>query len=200
MSDFDFSRPTGNKNSGFTGRSVFDSLGEEYRKLLVSLPYRVGYWISQSDRTGGEESDRMELDALECMIISYAQDMCKSEFMQCLMEETVSHKDEWDLWKKDIYSVPEECCKACIALADNLDDKELKALQENLFEIAFSVANIYQEENISFGRRIRRLKDCYANRVRKFFGWPYEEEFMYSFKISLHERAALRKLKEMLGI
>ena len=40
--------------------SFLHNLSPEDREMLISLPYRMGYWISQSDTSGGDDSDEEE--------------------------------------------------------------------------------------------------------------------------------------------
>jgi hypothetical protein len=187
------------------GRAIerygFDLLTEDEKIRLAALPYRVGYWISQADQTGGEKSDQMELAALECLITSYAQDMCKSEFMQKLMEETIRQKASWSVWQGNIEEFPEECRKACVLLADRLDEKELSGFQENLFEIALSVAGAFREdlEMMSPTEKIKNFSSEFISKISSLAGRSADNE-VYSKSISPKERAALNKLKELLGV
>ena len=65
-------------------------LEPDIRQTLIRLPYRIGYWLSQSDSTGGDESDEIELQAMESLILAYGEDVCKSEFTQSVMEKTIA--------------------------------------------------------------------------------------------------------------
>jgi len=123
----------------------FSDIPPREQEILVRLPYRVGMWISMSDDGGGDDADEQEQQALEVLITAYVQDFCKSEFVQMIMEQTVAHKSEWRNWEQNIESVPEECEQVITFLSDKLDDKELRAFRDNLFEIGYSVAIAYRE-------------------------------------------------------
>jgi hypothetical protein len=72
-----------------------NDLPDDIRLLVVRLPYRVGFYVSASDKTGGEESDAAEMAALEGIVTFYVEDFCKSEFAQAVMLETIQRKAEW---------------------------------------------------------------------------------------------------------
>ncbi len=175
----------------------FSLLTPAEKKLLTPLPYRVGYWISQSDQTGGEKSDRAELATLEALITSYAQDMCKCEFMQRLMEDTIKHRENWSSWQSEIEKVPEECRSASLLLSDKLGENELAGFQENLLEIAVTVAGVFREEteHLSWPVRIIEILNDISDRAMRRTKDQFE-----SPNISRKEKMALYKLKEMLGI
>jgi hypothetical protein len=120
-------------------------LSDQHRKDLIRLPYRVGLWVSQSDKTGGDDSDESEMNALETVILSYGEDYCKSEFTQNVMQQTVAEYDHWEQWENNIEQVPEECRRILYLLKDQIDPKEFDAFRETLFEIAETVALAYRE-------------------------------------------------------
>jgi len=52
--------------------SFLDDISSAERELLVSLPYRVGIFVSKSDEEGGEVSGEQELRALSNILTGYA--------------------------------------------------------------------------------------------------------------------------------
>ena len=78
------------------------ALENNLEQTLIRLPYRIGYWVSQSDQTGGNQSDDVEQQALEGVILSYGEDVCKSEFTQSVMEKTIAGYDLWHGWRENI--------------------------------------------------------------------------------------------------
>lgn len=187
----------------------FDQLDHENKELLIKLPYRVGYWISQSDQTGGEESDRIELDTLESLITAYAQDMCKSEFMQRLMVHTIKRKDEWNNWKDELSNVPNECRLARYNVSSNLDEKGVAAFSENIFEIAVSVAEAFHEGSVeeeganSAANITAGIKELYLRIVgiaNALLGRGEDELTFASENISAQEEAVLKELGKILNM
>ena len=62
--------------------SYLERFAPKQRELIVSLPYRVGLWISESDTSGGDEADEAERNALHLMMTGYAEDFLKSEVVE----------------------------------------------------------------------------------------------------------------------
>jgi hypothetical protein len=83
---------------------------EEQRKLLVTLPYRTGFWVSVSDESGGAEADEAEQTALENIVSCFAEDFCKTEVVEQLMHEALHQKEHWPEWEKNIGNRP--ACRA----------------------------------------------------------------------------------------
>lgn len=195
MSDISLEEDNGSDSgNSANAESGFTLLSEAEKRLLVSLPYRVGFWISQADDRGGEESDKLEIVTLESLITSYAQDMCKSEFMQSLMEETVKSKASWSEWQKDIDRFPGECQKACKVLEPKLNEKSFLGFRENMLEIAVCVAEVFQEEEPerqTVAVLFKKLMSLFTGKANGYLD---------STNISSRERAALNTLSKILDI
>ncbi len=178
----------------------FSELSEEETALLVPLPYRVGYFISVSDQTGGEESDTAEQEALETMITSYAQDYCKSEFVQRLMERTVADKKDWESWQENSENVLEECKRVCYILKDRLAKKDYDYFRMNLYEIGTTVASIFQEEDppSNFAEKMQDLFNMILGRKPRIY-LP-DGSYQNVDNISMLERAALAGLRQALDL
>lgn len=80
--------------------SFMDDLNTAERAILVSLPYRAGLMVSQSDTSGGEESDAQELQTLSNILSAYAGEVFVSETVQHIISETIKQKDRWPNWQK----------------------------------------------------------------------------------------------------
>ncbi len=178
------------------------SLNAELQEQLIRLPYRIGLWLSQSDQTGGSESNILEQNALESVILSYGEDVCKSEFTQSVMEKTVLGYEQWDTWAEHIEDVPKECETLIFLLSSDVSTKHLNDFKESLFEIAETVALAYreiEEEDISFLDslyiRIRILQKKWDAFIKK-----YDFSLDHVLNISPSEEDALRKLKGVLRI
>ena len=52
--------------------AFLDGFSKEEQDFLVSLPYRVGLWVSSIDATGGSAADGDEQEALEKCIAGIA--------------------------------------------------------------------------------------------------------------------------------
>ena len=125
----------------------FLSLTQEELALLVPLPYRVGLWMSEMDDRGGDEADDAEIKVLESIVFEIAQDFCKSQFIQVIMQWTLKNRPHWENWHVNIDRVPEECRKVIWMLSHKgADEKDIKSFQHTLLYIAVSVAMAFREE------------------------------------------------------
>ena len=174
--------------------SFLDQLSVDQRTLLVSLPYRVGLFISQSDETGGDDSDEAEMAALSSIITAYSQEVFGAETVQYVISETVSRKSEWEEWSKNLDIIESQCHQAIDILSEQVDVKEVSAFKNHLIEIGESVALAFREygESTPLMDKIRvylfyRKGKKHAAKI----GMPYKdwEQFI---NISLDERKALR--------
>lgn len=118
----------------------------EQRELLVSLPYRTGLWVSESDEGGGEDSSTSEMQVLEGLITGYAEDFLKSEFVEELLRETLAQKSRWPAWSSDLAQVPGQCREAVKIVSERLEARDVLSFRQNLMEIAVTVAMAYREE------------------------------------------------------
>lgn len=125
--------------------SFLETLPSEKRDLLVRLPYRVGYWVSQSDKIGGAEADALEMQALENIIDGFTRDVFGSETVQYIMMETLDQKRHWYDWQYDLELVLPECRDAVALLAKIVDEKELNSFKLRLMEIGEAVALAFRE-------------------------------------------------------
>jgi len=93
-------------------------LPQDIQDLVVSLPFRVGLFISESDQTGGDESAEAERKALENIVTFYVEDTVKGEFAHEVMLHTLNNKSKWNDWSENIGKVPEECLHLTYMLKD----------------------------------------------------------------------------------
>ncbi|PCK00503.1 MAG: hypothetical protein COA45_01605 [Zetaproteobacteria bacterium] len=181
--------------------SFLDQLSVDQRTLLVSLPYRVGLFVSQSDNTGGDHSDAAEMEALTNIITGYSQEVFGAETVQYVISETVSRRDEWGKWSDDLEAIEGECYKAIDILSDHVDVKEVSAFKNHLIEIGESVALAFREygKETPLMDKIRVfLFYMKGKRHAAKFGLPYKdwEQFI---NISLDERKALHRIASALN-
>lgn len=182
--------------------SGFDSFTSDQHDLLVALPYRVGLWVSNSDTAGGEDSDVIEMQALSDIVTGFAEDFLKSEFVQTLMEETVSRRAEWDSWSGHLEDVPGECTRAAELLSERLDRKELASFKMTLMEIATSVAMAYREFDGSadFAHRLSVYSHVLVEKIRTLMTGRARQSNEELFNISKAERKALDALIHALDL
>ncbi|MGN7438654.1 MAG: hypothetical protein ACTHOO_08430 [Alcanivorax sp.] len=181
--------------------NFLDQLMPDQRNLLVSLPYRVGLYISQSDQSGGDESDQAEMDALSSIIIAYSQEVFGAETVQYVVGETVQRKAEWEAWSKDLEMIQGECYKAIDILSETVDEKEVSAFKRSLLEIGESVALAFREygadtpimDKIKIYMFYRKSRKEAAQKGIVAMEW---DQFI---NISLDERKALQTIANALN-
>jgi hypothetical protein len=181
---------------------MLSELPKDIQDLLITLPFRVGYYISESDKTGGDESAEVERLALENIVTFYVEDTVKSEFSHLVMNEALCRKSEWSLWVKDIQTIPEECLKMSEALTGIIDMKEIFSFKQNLLEIAIVVAQAYREFDANVGtvQKLQVYLTILMRRIRALFTgeeMPSNESLL---NISAAERSAIKLLADTFGI
>lgn len=166
------------------------------------MPFRVGYYVSVSDRTGGVEADVREMAALENIVTFYVEDTLKSEFAQEAMLAMLRERYKWAEWCGHIEIVPEECLKLSAFLHEYLDEKDVIAYKNNLLEIAISVAQAYREldDKLAFQDKLRTYVLVIFRRVRAFLGGEDVPSMDSVLNISREERMAIGLLSDSLGI
>ena len=173
----------------------------EEKAMLVSLPYRVGIWISIIDRSGGAESSGAEIAALEKIIDQKAQGMFESAFVHEVMVETCTHRSDWPQWAGRAQDVPADSEKAVAIIAAKLPPHDLDAYRQNVMYIAVEVAKAFREfdAQVPFLSRafdlIRMFLDKLTGATR---GGAHE--FANLKNISYEEDVALARLSKALGL
>lgn len=119
------------------------------RAKMVALPYRIGLFVSHADTTGGWAAQDAEMQTLTTILRSYAEDFCKSPFVQGLLLQTLARRAEWVHWSHGLDHVPAECVAAMYDLRGALDAKEIKFFQSQMMDIAFNVAQAFRENRQS---------------------------------------------------
>lgn len=177
-------------------------LPEDIQSLIVKLPFRVGYYISSSDKTGGDEADVAEMQALQNIVTFYVEDTLKSEFAQEAMTEMLRRRKDWENWKEHVEVVPEECLKMSEALVGTVDLKEVYAFKSNLLEIAISVAHAYREfdDKVSAIEKISTYLSILFQRVSALLKGEEMPSNDTMLNISREERMAIGLIADSLGL
>lgn len=181
---------------------MLDHFTPEQQDILVALPYRVGLWVANSDMAGGDDSAEAEMRVLTQVITAFAEDFCKSEFAQALMEETVRRQAEWPEWSQHLDEVPGECKRAIDLLSERLDHKSVLSFKMNLMEIATDVAMAYREldENTDVLDRLGILLQSAISRIRARLAGRRVPSMDELLNISASEQRALDVLVAALDI
>ncbi len=181
--------------------NFLDQMTKVQREAIVSLPYRVGLWVSESDKTGGEDSENKEMRALASILNGYTEDVFGSEVVQFVMSETLARKGEWERWSANLDRVPDQCRLAVDMLEERVDPKELNAFKQHIMEIGEAVALAFREYNRTMPLKEKALiyMNYYKGKMKAALSKrPYRslQEFL---NISAQERHALSTLAKSLG-
>tara|TARA_B100001989_G_scaffold250260_1_gene227033 strand:+ start:914 stop:1474 length:561 start_codon:yes stop_codon:yes gene_type:complete len=181
--------------------NFLDELTADQRDLIVSLPYRVGLYVSESDQTGGDESDAEEMEALESIITAYAGEVFGSETVQYVISETVKRKSEWNKWSENLEAVQDDCNHAIDILSEHVDAKEVSSFKAHLVEIGENVALAFREysEKTPMLDKLKMYYYYYKNKSSAAKQKKQPKTWEQFLNISLDERKALCDIAHALG-
>lgn len=177
-------------------------LPQDLQDLIISLPFRVGLFISESDQTGGDESAEAERKALENIVTFYVEDTVKGEFAHEVMLNTLNNKAKWEEWTHNIDQTPDECSRLSYMLKDVIEPKEILAYKQNLIEVAIVIAQAYCEfdENSSTMTKLEVYFTLFLKRMQAMFSGEQAPSNDYVLNISPSERAAIKLLSKNLDV
>ncbi|MFP4314405.1 MAG: hypothetical protein ACLFR0_08780 [Alphaproteobacteria bacterium] len=181
--------------------SFLDTLPAADRELLISLPYKVGVWLSHVDERGGEEADQEEKDALASIINGFTRDVFGSEVVQYIMTETLENKDKWKKWSEQCDNIHQECQRAIDILNEAVEEKEVSAFKRRLIEIAEAVALAFREyDDLKFITKLKIYLLYYKERYKAAKQNQSFKTLDQFLNISLKERRALYALAHTLDV
>lgn len=168
----------------------------------MSLPFRVGLFVSESDQTGGDESAEAERKALENIVTFYVEDTVKGEFAHEVMLHTLNNKAKWNGWADNIDKVPDECLNLTYMLKDLIEPKEILAYKQNLVEVAIVIAQAYCEfdKNSSALTKLEVYFSLFLRKIGAMFGGEQAASGDYTLNISPAEREAITLLSRNLDV
>ncbi len=173
----------------------FQSLNAEERELVVSLPYRVGVWISLTDDVESGEDDGRESHVLTSVLQSMAKRTEKMPFTAAVLAETLSAKDRWKAWEDCNFQVPDDCRRAMALLQPHLDKTEFQNYRVALMQVAKSIAHAASELADGY-----EYKDSgsFLGKIASFFEKMGDSGKADPMNVSAAEDAALQELAEAL--
>ncbi|HCQ70717.1 MAG: hypothetical protein CL570_00210 [Alphaproteobacteria bacterium] len=180
---------------------MFESLNIDEKRLIVQLPYRVGLYVSESDKSGGDESDEQEAQVLSNIIRGFAEDVMGAESIQHIISTTLMLKDQWADWQANLDNVPGECEKAVSVMEEHVSRKDAKAFATQLYEIGEAVALAFQEYEEGNKLQDFMLMLSYKSDQARAKRLGLRERSFEEFKsISADEREALKKIAQGLHL
>lgn len=170
-------------------------MSPEDQELIVSLPYRVGVWLSYADDEGGDDDDELEMEALENTLKSIAGNHTKSAFVSEVINETLALKNRWGDWQDRIFNIESDVEKAMRLLVANLNESDWKPYRGMLVRIGRTVAESYGE----FGEDEEEEIGFFGKLVGKITSGNGSSEEAAHMNISASENAALSSLAKALS-
>lgn len=175
--------------------SQLERMTPEDQELVISLPYRVGIWLSHVDDEGGEDDDEQEMATLENILDKIARTHSRSAFVRDVIVRTMAARDQWPEWEGRVFNIEDDAKKAMMLLVSSLDERDWKTYRGMLVHIGRSVAESYgefgeddeDEDEGFFGRILGGIKNKSA-----------DDEDAAHMNISPSEEAALTALAESL--
>lgn len=180
---------------------MFDALSMDQKRLMVRLPYRVGLYVSESDRSGGGDADAQEMQVLSNLLYGFGQDVMGAESIQHVISTTLALDEQWSEWGEDLHYVPAECDQIVELLNAHVSEKDARAFAVQMYEIGEAVALAFQEyEEGSFIDTLKLRWRYWQDQAFARKNKQRETNFEQYKSISADERAALRKIAKGLGL
>lgn len=176
---------------------VFSQLSPDDEKTLISLPYRIGLFVSFADITGGWDAQDQELQSLTGILREFSEDFYKTEFAQKVLMECLHDRGQWPVWSKNIEQVPEESGRIIRLLAPMFPDKDLNDFKEVLIDIALAVAMAFREDE-NDGRDAAEHGGGVRGILSRLTGAYKHADPLEHINVSANEKAAILRLIQSL--
>ncbi len=171
-------------------------LSKEERALIISLPYRVGIWISNADDNEKTTvDDKQERKVLELVISKMATAHRKMPFAAEIMRQVETAKTYWESWEQQAEekNVLQDVQKSIEMVGAKLSKAELTQYKQAVWNIGISVAQAYGEQ----------IDPDHEMHVDHFFKWLGSFISAPSLRkmpenMSMSEKTALKKLRAAL--
>ncbi len=132
--------------------SYFSDFLDDEIALIVSLPYRVGAWISHADDVGVTERDEArESHALEMILKEISGSKKTDQFARDIVDESLDRTDLWPQWLAQQDRLEADIRRAKRMIEDRLPVESLRGFQRSLFYVARVVAEAYGEHEAADG-------------------------------------------------
>lgn len=124
---------------------IFSQLSPADEEIIISLPYRIGLYVSHADVTGGWDAQDSEIQSLTAILRDYSNDFCKTEFSQKVLMDCLASRAKWPLWSHDVDTVPEQVFKIVTTLESMMSEKEIAGFCDVPTDTGIAVAMAFRE-------------------------------------------------------
>ncbi len=125
--------------------AFLEAFSEDEKTLLVSLPYKAGVWISQSDQKGAGTAQAHELKTIEAVIKGLSEGMFRSAFVHEVMSETHLRHGDWPSWAAQTDQILDEARRAVAAVKTKAMPPDAEAYVQMVMTIAYETAYAFRE-------------------------------------------------------
>ncbi len=122
--------------------SMFSS---DEQEIIVSLPYKVGVYVSHAEDEEGEMDDEREMRALEHCLKSIARLHEDKPFIQEVAKQTLSRKGDWARWTDQSFHALKQAEQISDVMFRTLGKQGFKQYRALVMEVAGAVARAYGE-------------------------------------------------------
>jgi hypothetical protein len=181
--------------------AFLEKFAPDEREMLVSLPYRAGIWVGNSDGGPLPDAADSETAALERVIQQLGRGAFKSAFAHEVMAEMISRRKDWPEWAKNAADVPALCEKAVALVGAKLGAHDLDGYRSNIMSIAVAVAKAFREFDYTESPVVRvwtYIKLSLDQAIGLFTGERFSNDDILN--ISYAEDMSLATLAKALGI
>lgn len=172
----------------------FQNMGDAEKFRIVSLPFRVGLWMSLADDVPGGQDDRDELDALERILRVIAKTHDQTPFLQATVHETLKYKKLWKKWRGYNENTLRDTHVALRELLKRRGAEDMKVYRIMLYKIAEAVAAAYNEN--AYDPDKKEEKESFWEGLSSFFKTTDMKQRYLN--ISEPEAKALERLKQVM--
>ncbi|PZO86427.1 MAG: hypothetical protein DI626_06660 [Micavibrio aeruginosavorus] len=184
--------------SAYSANEIYDALSPERQKMLVSLPYRAGLYVSFSDVTGGWDAQEAEIQSLTEILRGYAMKTGLPPFSQKVLMDCLAERGAWPSWSKDIGAVPSEASSLVDDLVTMMGAGDLSAFKGLILDIALGVAMAFRE-TADGAATAGHDAGFFQSLLSSLIGGEEAHSALDHLNISAAEREALSSLSAALG-
>lgn len=176
--------------------SYFGDFLDDELRLLISIPVRTAFWMSQADDAKGtERDDDMERVAVEKALRRIFKLTDDNAFTNDVVEEALKRRDLWSEWEQSCATVLDDIPQALSLVQGRLPKDALAGYQRAVFYIARVVAQAAPEdESVSSVKSIPGFLQKIVDR------FSVKTTLQTLENVSDAERAALQKLQTALTL
>lgn len=169
---------------------------KEERALIISVPYRVGIWISMvDDNKKTKVDDKREMRSLVAAISNLSSRSQKMPFAATIMSDVEAHKGMWSVWDAQAEEaiILRDLEKALSLCGEKSTKGEVSQYKYAVWQLGIVVAQ-------AFGEHIDPDNEMHVN---NFFAWCGDLVGRPTLgknpeNMSKREKTALKKLRAVL--